>query len=116
MTGTRTAGLIDCIPLRATISKHEIRWLRYGFTWSISRIVLATWIDNLFAFAKSDQDAVCILSDFRAAIEVDWALDFDAVDHCFISRFGKGGADRINGWRRVQHFKCVGHYVSRQRV
>ena len=77
-TGSRTAVALRRIPLEDILSRRAYLWSKLGFRLANSHITIATWVDNIFAFAASPAGAIHMLKDIEQKLNQTWKLSYGA--------------------------------------
>ena len=113
MTGTRVAGILGIVPVVHSVESCHSRWHSIGYNFGDARLLLAVWVDNLFAFGKSIHAAIQILSDIRITMHKNWNLEFkDGSTMCLAPRGNNELPIDSSLWPRCSSMIVLGHTIT----
>jgi len=113
LTGTRTANQLARVPVLHVLHKLKPSLLCAAFDTGGPPAVIATWIDNLFAVAKTAQIAVDLFLAIQRAFKIDWGLDLKPGSTEVLIPDGSTECFSLPGdWCIVDALKTLGHLIS----
>ena len=113
LTGTLTAVTMARIPLESILLKRAVNLSQLGFKLASRTFALATWIDNLFAFANHPSDAISILEVVEDDLNEQCQLEYG--DDNLLCLTCQGNPDQVpvnTRWKGVTSMKILGHLIA----
>ena len=75
-------------------------------------VLFAAWVDNYYAFGKSQPDAISIAEKFEAKVSRTWGLSIKASSRSVMSPSEPDDDWDREEWPRPQQAEALGHLVS----
>ena len=110
MTGTRLAGELGRIPIENAIASCLLELRNFGYPLHERILCVATYIDNLFTFARDGTTAIHMSSLLERALGVRWGLTIKPGSKHVISAAGQDTYTDPS-WQPVRLFETLGHIV-----
>ena len=109
LTGSRTAGSLAKFIIACMMTSCRPQLLPYGFA---SCMFTSTWVDNIYTTGKSASAALEMARVLEDHWSLRWGLHIKAGSKLVMAVKGGTGCDTPNGWKQVDVFPVLGHYVS----
>ena len=113
LTGSRTAAAAGRIPPIDVATSRLSHWQTSGLKVHDKTFCMATFVDNLFAVARTHRAAIDILDDCASELHRCWGLAIGADSREFL--VCKGYASQVNadeGWTRSKAMRVLGHFID----
>ena len=86
--------------------------MRYGIETDAHVVLFAVWVDNYYAFGKSQHDAISMSEAFEAELSSKWGLSIKASSRSVMSPLEPDDDWDHDKWPRLQQAEVLGHLVS----
>ena len=112
-TGSRSAAAAGRIPLLDVALLRLSHWQKSGLKLKTCTLGMATFVDNLFAIARSPQAAMGILDDCAQYLNSKWGLKIGSESKEYMTCKGYQVPITVHpSWQRRETMRVLGHYLD----